>query len=92
MPSKFGRVFRAGIVNNFNDPTTVSLSVLSIDSNGKLAIATDTHIFSLTQKKIAKFTCTALSHTVNKLIQLMDTDNWISDTYPKCIPLHLEWL
>ena len=42
MPSKFGRVFRAGIVNNFNDPTTVSLSVLAIDSSGKLAIATDT--------------------------------------------------
>lgn len=42
MPSRFGRVYRAGIVNNFNDPTTVSLSVLSIDSSGKLAVSSDT--------------------------------------------------
>lgn len=42
MPNKFGRVFRAGIRSNPNNPLASMLSIISRDSEGLLTISPDT--------------------------------------------------
>ena len=41
MPSEFGRVFRVGLNPSQTNPLSLTMSVLSLDNNGNLAIAPD---------------------------------------------------
>lgn len=42
MPSNFGRVYRAGVRSNPNNPLATQLFIISRDSDGKLTISSDT--------------------------------------------------
>ena len=42
MPASFGRIFRASVRDNPNNPQAAQLHIISRDSNGKLIISPDT--------------------------------------------------